>query len=369
MAYTAGQVLDCALQANSPSGERLNEQTLKLFLNGCALFGDRYRADPASVVPIFSQVIAAAPSFQPAWSKLLLAEAQHTRAQMLFYDRSAPGSLPRHIREARKLNPRLPELYIAEAALLPIGAFEQRSRLIAEAMKLNPDNSDLLVVDSELLSSIGRNNDALDDSRRAAELNPLSPGFRSSFIQHLTFADQLPAAEEELRRAEQLWPGSPTIDDARFRLHSRYGDARDALRMVESPEFRQTYPTQDMEAFLLARINPTEANVESAIAAVRSAQLAEGRKLVQLAQLLADFGRNDELYKMLMGLPPDQLRFVSQVLYRPDFREFRQDRRFVQLAVRAGLVDFWRKSGKWPDFCFDPGLPYDCKKEAARLGA
>src|SRR5205085_559118 len=152
---------------------------------------------------------------------------------------------------------------------------------------------------------------------------------------------QLPAAEEELRRAEQLWPGSPTIDDARFRLHSRYGDARDALRMVESPEFRQTYPTRDMQAYLLARINPTDANVESAIAAVRSAQLAEGRRLAQLAQLFADFGRNEDLYKMLMGLPPDQLRFVSQVFYRPDFRRFRQDSRFMQLAQRARLLDFW----------------------------
>jgi len=29
--------------------------------------------------------------------------------------------------------------------------------------------------------------------------------------------------------------------------------------------------------------------------------------------------------------------------------------------------DYWRKSGKWPDFCFDPKLPYDCKVEAAKL--
>src|SRR4030095_13016490 len=79
MAYTAGQVLDCALQASNPAQSRLDEQTLKLFLNGCALFGERYRSDPASVVPIFSQVVAATPGFQPAWSKLLLAEAQVTR--------------------------------------------------------------------------------------------------------------------------------------------------------------------------------------------------------------------------------------------------------------------------------------------------
>jgi hypothetical protein len=38
----------------------------------------------------------------------------------------------------------------------------------------------------------------------------------------------------------------------------------------------------------------------------------------------------------------------------------------MQLAARFRLVDYWRSSGNWPDFCSDPGLPYDCRKEAAR---
>ncbi len=369
VAYTAGQVLDCTLQTSEPGETRLDEQTLKLFLNGCALFGERYRSDPASVVPIFSQVVAAAPHFQPAWAKLLLAEAQNTRGQIIFYGRSAPGLLPAHIRAVRKLNPKLPELYVAEAALLPLSALDQRLRLVDEAVRLNPDSPDLLVVRAENLSWIGRNHDASEDARRAAELDPLSPGIRSNLIQALTFEGQLPAAEEELRRAEQLWPASPTINDARFRLHSRYGDARDALRMVQSPELRLPYPTQDMETYLLARLNPTRANVDKAIAATRGAQLAQFRKQVQLAQLLAEFGRNDELYKELAGLQPDQIRVLSAVFYRPQFQQFRRDPRFMPLAARAGLINVWRKSGKWPDFCSEPDLPYNCKAEAAKLAA
>ena len=41
----------------------------------------------------------------------------------------------------------------------------------------------------------------------------------------------------------------------------------------------------------------------------------------------------------------------------------------MQLAARSGLIGYWRETGKWPDFCFDPDLPYDCKKEAAKLMA
>ena len=124
-----------------------------------------------------------------------------------------------------------------------------------------------------------------------------------------------------------------------------------------------------MEPYLLARLNPTPANVEKAIAALRGAQLAPSRKLHQLAQLLAEFGRNDELYKRLADLRPDQLRTLAVVFFRPPFQQFRRDPRFMPLAARAGLVSIWRKTGKWPDFCFEPDLPYDCKKEAAKLNA
>ena len=48
---------------------------------------------------------------------------------------------------------------------------------------------------------------------------------------------------------------------------------------------------------------------------------------------------------------------VSQVLQRGS----------MALAAKLGLVDCWRATGKWPDFCAGPGLPYDCRAEAARL--
>src|SRR5262249_21493317 len=54
------------------------------------------------------------------------------------------------------------------------------------------------------------------------------------------------------------------------------------------------------------------------------------------------------------------------VLFKPGTASMRRDRRFMALAARIGLVDYWRASGHWPDFCSEPGLPYDCKAEAAK---
>jgi hypothetical protein len=46
----------------------------------------------------------------------------------------------------------------------------------------------------------------------------------------------------------------------------------------------------------------------------------------------------------------------------------RRDPRFMALAARIGLVQYWRSTGRWPDFCStQQGLPYDCRTEAARV--
>jgi hypothetical protein len=41
----------------------------------------------------------------------------------------------------------------------------------------------------------------------------------------------------------------------------------------------------------------------------------------------------------------------ARVLFRSDMKAVRADPRFIPIVERLGLVDYWRSSGKWPDFC------------------
>jgi hypothetical protein len=59
-------------------------------------------------------------------------------------------------------------------------------------------------------------------------------------------------------------------------------------------------------------------------------------------------------------------RADTGILFVAPAESMRRDRRFMQLAKRAGLTDYWRQTGRWPDFCAEPDLPYDCRAEAAR---
>ena len=57
-------------------------------------------------------------------------------------------------------------------------------------------------------------------------------------------------------------------------------------------------------------------------------------------------------------------------LFEPLFAPMRRDPRFIELSARLGLLRLLApKTGHWPDFCTDPGLPYDCKAVAAKLAS
>lgn len=59
---------------------------------------------------------------------------------------------------------------------------------------------------------------------------------------------------------------------------------------------------------------------------------------------------------------------LAEVLFRPTLEELRYDPLFMRIAHRLQLISYWRTTDKWPDFCSEPQLPYDCRKEAAIYG-
>lgn len=365
LAFTTGRVLDCALEGRSAKGNQLPGDSFRLYLNGCAILADAYRVDPKRVIPIFSQVVEKAPKFAAGWGKLVLAEAQYVNVEIIFFDRRPAIPVEQHIVAARKLDPYLPETYVAEFLMLPISSFDERLRLIEQASSRHPDDPDLLTIRAEFFLTVGRLNEAVEAARRALELDPLTPGIGNNLIQTLAYAGRTEMAAEELKRAEQRWPGTLTLRDARFRFHLRYGDPREALRIVRSEGI-----SQEFEEFLVARIDPSPANIDRAINAVLRRGTTSAKAINDLTQLYAQFGREDEAYELIMGWPrTDQAGAMTGMLFRPTLRTFRSNPRFMRVAQHLGLLAHWRYSGKWPDFCSEPDLPYDCKAEAAKLGA
>ena len=79
------------------------------------------------------------------------------------------------------------------------------------------------------------------------------------------------------------------------------------------------------------------------------------------------FRRNREAPRAIAGAPFTGADTSTTPLFYPEMKAFRHDARFMPFAKRLGLVDYWKRSGHWPDFCADPDIPYDCRKVAATL--
>ena len=120
---------------------------------------------------------------------------------------------------------------------------------------------------------------------------------------------------------------------------------------------------ENQERFLVARASPTEQNIDYMISHARRGNGMEF--LGFMAQALGQFGRNEQLFELLNNWPNrDDVRSLGNVYFRPALNGLRHDPRFMQIAAKAGLVSYWKRSGHWPDFCSEPDLPYQCEKAA-----
>jgi tetratricopeptide (TPR) repeat protein len=261
----------------------------------------------------------------------------------------------------------MPEASAAEIGLLPFNAFGQRMALADSAISLNPENSQLLIIRSGLRQAVGRVSDALDDARQAADFDPISPRTRQWYIASLAASGRTEAALRELGDAERIWPGSSSVAGARFALHLRYGDPRIAWQSIQSGGTAANWI--GAKNFLLARLDPTPPNVSHAIKDARAVYAEDHSTLQHLVQVLSILDRDDELLPLLLSVPLDHAASVTDVTFRPAAREFWRDPRALSYAKRVGLLQYWLSSGKWPDFCDDTELSYECKKEATKLVA
>ncbi|MEO5578095.1 MAG: hypothetical protein ABIR25_03460, partial [Sphingomicrobium sp.] len=366
VAYTAALVLQCASEALSVGGKKLDPQTLTLYLNGCADLSTALSDDPRNLISSFIKITQQAPQFEGGWANLLVVEME-VLSNPEFDDPGLRSRLRRHVMEARRINPNLAEIYLAEAWLSPRRPISGWMGRVEKAVQLNPNHAQAKAELSRALLYVGRMRDSVSEARHAAQLAPLSPHARDALITAFTYSGQFDAAMKELDDAERLWPGASNLVATRYRLHLRYGNPQDALRTLRSGVLNSAAsPMQD--SFLRARIEPTAANIELAVSESLGLLKRFPEAIGAVAQTLAEFGREDEIVETIMNNPqPKRFEGAIEVLFRPPFRELHYDPRFMAVAQRLGLLDYWRQSGTWPDFCYRPDLPYDCKAEAAKV--
>jgi DNA-binding winged helix-turn-helix (wHTH) protein/TolB-like protein len=366
-------VLTCAGKALGPHKGLSDADALSLYLHACDLFEDKSGIDDVQtaygVLDALRQVAARAPGFAPAHSALARFLAYYS---WLLPDPAAHAEADREARSALAIDPKDSDAYVALSMIRPVSDYGGRERLLQEALAIDPAGAFANTIKANLLLDVGRFKEAEGFLERAVAANPVSLDATTDVL-HVANG-QWAAGDMELDRLHRLWPRSGEVWVQRWRIYGMEDRWDDVLAVLDDRGSRpKGFTEPEMEMF---RTDALAQKLRTP-AAVSRARLQLPKVPVRMpwaadrVLLLYRLGLVDDAFQLADRWAQGGMTRPSApaFLFYPGVAPMRRDPRFMALAARLGLVDYWRSTGKWPDFCAEPGLPYDCKKEAERLAA
>lgn len=366
-------VLNCSSQALAPN-VRISDAALQAFLHACELsetsnHGQSGLRAAYAMLDAMRQAASGAPDFAPAHSML----AKHIAFVLPLMPADQAASLrseaDQQAKLALKLDPKDPDGFVALGLLAPPLDFAGREALFRKSLASNPGwphaNGFLGVV----MTDVGRLQDAEELYERAAAANPQSVDWTQQAADGLVWIGRADQADRDLAKFAQLWPNNADIWGIQLEslmAQKRWGDA---LRLLDrAGDFGASVSPAWVADFrtLLKALQSRDAGARNA---VRESLIASSRSDPQQAiGRLSVLGFDDDAFAIGARYTPGPFDGTS-FLFGPETAGLRRDPRFMQLAARFRLIDYWRRTRHWPDFCREPGLPYVCTQEAAKLTA
>lgn len=282
---------------------------------------------------------------------------------------------------ARMLAPQFSDVYLPPCVLQPPIPISICENALRQGLLANSQAVFSSAWMRRLLSEVGRNREAINYARMSLAHDPYKPGKLAGLIGRLEVAGDTAEADRLFRQGVRWWPGLRIFYWERANGMAQRGDLDAVARFaVESPPdlmpidrsmaaaladgVRSKRPDRVRERCRVVRKRPGESIFLAAGTAPGSLSFC----LVALSQL-AD---RDAAFALAFASYPDlrartaaerEARWLDHpvkvpptILAAPALPAMRRDPRFLALADRVGLLDYWR-SGYLPDFCRDRPEP------------
>lgn len=366
VADTIAAVLHCALEDRKRAHARLSTEGFSLYLQACAGVFVGYDSW-GRMLAVTRRLVKVAPRFAGAHAMHSIAaanaagEMNHSPAEAAALHAEATAAA----RRALELDPDTPKAYSGLA--LNLGVLSDRmsqNRVLVEqyllkALKLDPDLPPARHEYSNLLRATGRVNETIEFVRASSAAQDPRGGYDPRFAMLLASNGDIRGAYEALDRMEITSRASQ--NSVRLAIAFWWEDPKTALPRLRALSDADTPPADlnCMETYL------REIDARRAAKTRGLPKACDGMEAHWRARMLAREGDLDGAFALLQGPIPGG----PVLLYYPEMAGVRRDPRFWPLVARFGLTDYWLKSGHWPDFCTEPGLPYDCKTAARAANA
>ena len=246
-------------------------------------------------------------------------------------------------RIAAKIAPNGVNTWLARAAASVGGPTSPDALPIVDgALRAHPDEPWLLQSRSVILFNLGYVQGSVGDALSAVRNDPSSFGARDIAVRRLAAAGRNEEALRLQAENERLWADDPEVLANRARILVKRapilvkGAANRETDLAQIASSERSFPDAPHEAYLLARLYERAGDHRTALA-------------------------------WLARAPDKDALQQWSLLFWPDAAGLRAEPAFFRKMAQLGLVRWWLARGKWPDFCSEPTLKYDCAQEASRL--
>lgn len=366
MAAKVADVAVCALGTGNAKLEDFQTETIRLLLGAC----EEKHGDWNESAKLMRQVVALQPEFAHGWAMLSAATAVSTL--LASGDHAAQSaSVNTYADRALSLDPREGEAYFAKAVVLRgIGQWIPRMALLQAGHAVEPANAALNATIASSLAKVGRLQEATGFSQLAVDGDAFSAEKAAQRVRLLGLYGDIPDAGIALQAAHRRFASNRAVALTDFRFAALAGDTTRAAAMLADPDRGFTLQPDRIamwRALVAARATPTPALRDAAYQAFATSMQAHPQIDLDTLEKLAMLQRVDEAYATADRLPAESVdNETTDLLFTTVTAPLRADPRFMTLSARLGLVAIWTQTDRWPDFCAESTLPYDCRVEAKR---
>ena len=347
-------VITCAYRALRPGG-LTDTELLSRYLRVCDLFVNHDDAtDTKSTFEMLEDlrlITKSAPNFAPAHSDLAKFSAYLAPLMAPEQAAAARAESAREASRALSLDPHSADAWLAREMALPPTQWAEREALLRKAVAADPPWPHSNGFLAMFLTETGRMREASVFAQRAAAAD-LQLEWRPFSAKMVCDSAPSESAISDLRQRLSVAPGDPDVKWALTWCLLDAGRFREA-KLLEAPVLPGTVSA---EAFR----NAVENALISGKPAHRTAAEQLGAKLPKADQSQLPFmiswssalGDLDTAFRLARQFTPGYpVTGITNFLFGPQTKAMRHDPRFFVVAAQYGLAEFWRSTGRWPDFC------------------
>lgn len=276
--------------------------------------------------------------------------------------RKSAGALDR----AARLDPRVGETWLGRYALITDPtAFAAQEAALLHGLAVEPNAPHLNGFTAGLLQQVGRGDEALLYIRRARALAPAKLAIVGGEMEIMAMTGEVRRARELADTMLARYPDKRSFRHARFLLLLTERDFAGARAMLaHTADYPGWEPsTQAQNRLLLEALEKPHGPGADALTRQLVQKSAIDRyEAADAVWQLAWIGRTEQALAVARRRPMGTV----QLLFDPGSHALLYDPRFPEVARAQGLWAYWSATGRWPDACRDPALPWACSGDGVK---